>query len=373
MATLVIDARMLRASGIGTYLYNLIPYLTKSFDVSLLGNAQEITDSQILSACKVINATSKIYTLKEQIEFCRVIPACDLFWSPHYNVPLLPIPAKKRIVTIHDTYHLAYQHKLSLSQKIYANILMRSAARASDKIITVSDFSKKELQKYLRLPNENIDVIHNGLDTEVYNQVDKNIARASLHQHIPGFPEGKFILFVGNVKPHKNLSTLVKAFSRLVSNSNEEYSLVIVGKKDGFITDDKAFFQMLKSNSMLDNQLFFTGHVSEEHLQFLYNSAFLFVFPSHYEGFGLPPLEAMACGCPVIASNVASIPEVCGDAAVYFSPTNDFALEEQMRRALTDLDLRERMKANGFRQIKKYSWQRAAAQHQHAFESLLIK
>lgn len=373
MASLVVDARMLGASGIGTYLQNLIPPLAQAFDVSLLGNPEELAKLSLSPSTKIIAAKTQIYTIKEQWELCSLVPACDIFWSPHYNIPLLPVLAHKRVVTIHDTYHLAYQHTLSLAQKLYSNLLLRAAARVSDKVITVSEFSKKELQKYLNLKATAVEVIHNGLDKETYKQVDKVEAQRALKQSLPGLPERKFILFVGNVKPHKNLSTLVKAFSGLIDSTDEKYTLVIVGKKDGFITGDQDLFKLLRANHTLNQRVFFTGQVSEKQLQFLYNSASLFVFPSMYEGFGLPPLEAMACGCPVITTETASMPEVCADAALYFPPSDAAALEQRMQEALTDEVLRAGLIERGLKQIHKYNWQQAAKQHQRVFESLLIK
>ncbi|RIJ42071.1 glycosyltransferase family 1 protein [Pontibacter oryzae] len=362
---------MLGASGIGTYLQNLIPSLAQAFDVRLLGNPEEVAKLNLPPSTKVIAPKTRIYTIKEQWELYKFAPTCDIFWSPHYNIPLLPVPAHKRVVTIHDTYHLAFQHTLSLAQRLYCNLLLWAGSRVSDKVITVSEFSKKELQKYLNLRPADVEVIHNGLDKEIFRQLDKVEAQTALKQSIPNLPEGKFILYVGNVKPHKNLSTLVKAFSGLLETLDEKYTLVIVGKKDGFITSDQNVFKLLQANHTLNQRVFFTGQVSEKQLQLLYNSASLFVFPSLYEGFGLPPLEAMACGCPVIVSETASMPEVCADAALYFPPSDASILEHRMHQALTNEILRSDLIERGLKQIELYSWQQSAIQHQRVFESLL--
>ena len=150
MNSLAIDVRMWNSSGIGTYIKNIVPFLVDNFNVFLLGNNNEIKNYGFYDKVKVVECNSSIYSIKEQFELFNKIPKCDIFWSPHYNVPLLPIKGKKRVVTIHDVYHLAFYNSLSLKQKLYANTLINHAMKNSDMIFTVSEFSKQEIIRYTK-------------------------------------------------------------------------------------------------------------------------------------------------------------------------------------------------------------------------------
>ena len=163
-----------------------------------------------------------------------------------------------------------------------------------------------------------------------------------------------YLLYVGNVKPHKNLRRLIEAFQWIADEI--PHDLVIVGQKSGFITGDDAVI----SAAAADSRIHFTGHVHETTLQQYMVHATAMVFPSLYEGFGLPPLEAMACGCPVLASDAASIPEVCGEAVCYFNPHSTESLVFQLRRVITDQTLQQELSAKGLRHSRIYSWDQAA-------------
>lgn len=276
-----IDARMIRCGGIGTYIQNLLPYL--SLEVAPL--------------------KSPIYSLREQLEFPRKIPPCDLFFSPHFNVPLLPIRAKKRIVTIHDVFHL--DHNMHMARP-----LLKKAA-SSTHIITVSEFSKSRILHYF--PKANVTVIHPGADHLL------NIEPRPLDVHKP------FYLCVGNEKPHKNLAFVRKIVPNLV-----------IAK----------------------------GDLPIENLVWLYQNAEALIFPSLYEGWGLPPLEAMSLGCPVLASNATSIPEACGDAALYFAPTSPETLLEAI--ALLP-EKRKILIEKGRRRAASLTWKQTAKLHEGLF------
>ncbi|MBC3538113.1 glycosyltransferase family 4 protein [Rufibacter sediminis] len=370
MPSLVIDARMVHASGIGVYLKQLLPFLLPSFQVQVLGNPQELTQFAWASAVTVIPVEAPIYSIKEQLALAAKIPVCDIFWSPQYNIPLLPIRARKRVVTIHDTYHLAYRHTLSLAQKVYATVLLRAAVRVSDRVVTVSQFSREELIKYTGCPPAKINVIYNGVNTSLFKTSDSPQLEHTLRAALPKLP-ARYIIYVGNVKPHKNLITLLKAYAGLPSSLREEYHLVIVGQKEGFITPDEEVPQFLEAQEGLRPFVHFTGFVPDNLLPLLYNYASLSVFPSVYEGFGFPPLESMACGCPVVASTSASIPEVCGEAALYFEALNEKGLRKQLMRVLGDPELRAELVRRGLQQYRHYSWQTSAEQHLQVLKELL--
>lgn len=371
MPSLVVDARMINASGIGVYLKNTLPFLAEKYDTTLLGDPHELAKFNWPANTRILSVSAPIYSLNEQWQLFRKIPACDVFWSPHYNVPLLPLPARKRVVTIHDTYHLAYQHTLSLFKKAYARYFLRTAALRSSAVITVSHFSKAELMAYTGVSTVAVSVIYNGIQAATFNTASLGSAREKLQERLLDFPKQPFLLFVGNVKPHKNLLTLLKAYAQAIKSQDIPHHLLIVGQQDGFITGDQAVGAYLRAHPALQERVHFTGYVKDQDLPLLYNAASLFVFPSLYEGFGLPPLEAMACGCPVIASNTASVPEVCGQAALYFDPLDIPALTGLILRVLREKDLREELQKLGFKQAMQYNWQVAAARHLEVFEGML--
>lgn len=342
---------MHNASGIGTYIKNIVPYLVDICDIILLGNTQEIQKYKWSNKVKIIECNSKIYSIKEQFELFKKVPRCDIFWSPHYNIPLLPIRAKKRMVTIHDVFHLAFYKTLSLKQKIYTKLVLHQAVNRSDIILTVSDFSVKEIKKYAHT-NKKIDVIHNAINFNKFKVINDK-SKLELIKEKYNLPN-EFLLFVGNVKPHKNLNNLLFAIKDL------DFNLVIVGKKDGFITGDNKIADLIKNNH-LEDKVYFTGYVEDDDIPAIYNLAKLFVFPSLYEGFGIPPLEAQACGCPVVCSNVASLPEVGGvDSVVYCDPYSVEDIASKITMVLDNENIQNELRAKGFANIQRFSWEKSA-------------
>ncbi|ADR19081.1 glycosyl transferase group 1 [Calditerrivibrio nitroreducens DSM 19672] len=360
MKILCIDFRMHRSSGIGTFITNIVPFLINRYDIILMGKIDEIEKYYWSKSVKIINCISKIYSIGEQYELFYKIPESDIFWSPHYNIPILPIRSKKRVVTIHDVFHLAFYGTLSLSQKIYSKFFLSQAISRSDLIITVSKFSKQEIRKYIPT-SKNIEIIYNAVDINTFKPIgdieliDKIILKYNLPKN--------FILFVGNVKPHKNLKNLLLAIKKL------DINLVVVGKKEGFITGDKTINDLINNND-LKNKVFFTGYVENEDLPVIYNLANLFVFPSLYEGFGIPPLEAQACGCPVICSNIASLSEVCGNSVIYFNPYDVDEMKEKIELVLRDENLQNELQTKGFENVKRFSWEESAKKIIKIFERL---
>ncbi|MEY4504483.1 MAG: hypothetical protein RL154_777 [Pseudomonadota bacterium] len=337
--TLCIDLRMHNASGIGRYITNIVPYLLDSFNVILLGQKSEVLEKYSWAKnLDTIDCSAKIYSIKEQFELFLKVPKCDIFWSPHYNVPILPIRAKKRIVTIHDVYHLAFADTLSLMQKVYSKLVMDAAVHKSDTVLTDSEFSKNEINKFI--PNKKqIEIVYCAVD-------GLNLIQNSVKPY-----DFDYILYVGNVKPHKNLKRSIEAY-KLLGLQNIKF--VIVGKKDNFITTDDNTLEMA------DDNIIFTGLVPDEKLMALYRYAKAFIFISLYEGFGLPPLEAQINGCPVLTSTCASLPEVCGKGALYCNAYNIDDISEKLQLILSDEILRGKLIENGLENIKRFSWQKSA-------------
>jgi glycosyltransferase involved in cell wall biosynthesis len=349
MIKIALDARMLNHSGIGTYLRNMIPVLSEEFQLTLLGNKSELTDYS--NTMKILQFESSIYSVKEQIELYSKIPKCDVFISPHYNVPILPVKARKRIVIIHDVFHLAFYKNLSLKQKLYAKFMINYAIRNSDKVITVSEFSKSEIIKYTSCNPQKLKVIYCGIDEKDF-QKHFSVDLAKKIKQKYNLPE-KYFLFVSNIKPHKNLKNLLLAFKLFLNNNN--YKLVIVGKKEGLITQDSEAFDIVENDTNLNKKVIFTGYISNDEIVGFYKLATALIFPSFYEGFGLPTLEAMICNCPVISSTAASLPEACGDAALYFEPNNPLNIKEQMKKLIADENLRTQLIKKGTENYKKFN------------------
>jgi glycosyltransferase involved in cell wall biosynthesis len=354
------DFRMSKHSGIGVYLRNVLNYLDQksTFTISLAAGPESSIETEL-------NLQSPIYSIKEQLEYFLKIRKVDLFWSPHYNIPVLPIRAVKRVVTIHDVYHLAFSNTLTPFQKIYAKIMINLAVRLSDAVITVSEFSKQEIVRYTNCDTKRIHVISNGVKQATV-LLDYKSIREKYH-----IPAGPYILFVGNVKPHKNLITLLKAFRQLPEELYRNYQVVIVGKREGMITGDAGVFALIEEDKELSKKVVFTGIVDDEDLDTIYANASLFAFPSHYEGFGLPPLEAMVNGCPVISSNSSSLPEVCGDAVLYFDPVDVNALEKAIASVLMDKELARSLITKGYERVKQFTWEKSGQSHNDLFEKLI--
>lgn len=358
MLKILIDARMIDSSGIGTYLQNLIPFLKENLILYLLGDKEKINKYIDISDVTVIPMKSSIYFPWEQVEYILKVKDVDVFWSPHFNVPIFPVRTKKRIVTVHDVFHLVFKDLYNLFERNYAKLLINSAVRFSDLIITVSQFSKSEILKYTKVKGEKIKVIYNGIDTKRF-KVCPNEEKIKIKNKY-NLPD-KFLFFVGNVKPHKNLKGLLRAFERIIRDERDIF-LVITGKKEGFIKGDKEIFKIL-NNKYLKDKVIFTGYVDNEDLPILYNLADLFVFPSFYEGFGLPPLEAMACGCPSVVSKIPPLLEVCGDAVYYVNPYDVEDIAEGIIRVLKDQNLREEIKRKGYERVRNFSWEKSAMEH----------
>jgi glycosyltransferase involved in cell wall biosynthesis len=320
---LCLDARMYMHTGIGAYIRQRVEVFVKNPDYELILLVPE-KNIPSFEGIRQIVFDAPIYSITEQLRYPFMIPACDIFWSPHYNVPLLPIRARERWATVHDVYHLRFAHTMSRIKNIYARLLYRAACHRSQRVITVSEFSKKEILHFFDIGTK-LEVIPHVVDTrsfeKQYSAAWKQEVLSKYKIHDP------YLLFVGNIKPHKNLITLLKAFAQ-IAQQVDPVKLVLVGKIDGLETKDEEVFQLLRKEPSLQDRVLFTGAVEQEELPVLFQSARLFVFPSYYEGFGTPPLEALAAGIPVICSNAGPIPEVCGNRVSYFSPFDVKALSE---------------------------------------------
>ncbi len=359
-----IDARWL-VGGIGTYTENLFLGLGQSnHDLKFHVIARFADVSRVKhSRSHVTVIEEPIYTLREQFLDPRAIKGCDLLHVPHFNVPIFhrgPL-----IVSIMDVIHLSSpDYRRSPEVLLYARPMLNAAARKADHLVTVSKYVKTQIMETLGIPASKNSVTHCGVGAQFRpagTQQEHQAAAQSIGVRSP------YILYAGNLKPHKNVSTLLRAFAKLRRSKNFSHSLLILGN------DARWGNSTIEESSRLGIRDFvvFVPYVSPQLLPNIYAAADLLVMPSTVEGFGLPVLEAMACGTPVVCSNAASIPEVAGDAALYFNPASHEELAAQIEHVLTSSDLRASLKSKGLQRAKQFSWMQFTRKHMDLYHELL--
>ncbi len=274
----------------------------------------------------------------------------DVFHSPDF------IPPRKtrapNVITVHDLAFLLYPRFLTPDAARYYGQIDH-ASRSAARIIAVSQSTKRDVTRLLGVPDEKVSVIYEAADPH-FSPMDRT--KAQQHVQAKYGIEGDFILFVSTVEPRKNLPTLLAAYRKLTDSYKSTARLVIAGHK-GWLTDEVD--QAIEKYKLRD-RVCFLGGVPAQELPFLYNAARVFALPSFYEGFGLPPVEAMASGTPVIVSNVSAFPEVIGDAGLLIDPSDVDAWAVALHRVLTDNELHAELTAKGLRRAALYSWERAA-------------
>jgi glycosyltransferase involved in cell wall biosynthesis len=364
-----IDARKLRDFGIGTYLRNILvelhrldtvtPYvvLCRAFDV------ERVRD--LVPRFRVVVEDAAPYSLAEQIRipYRLLREGVALVHEPHYVLP--PLTRCRSVVTIHDCIHLMFpQYLPSRLAHVYARGAMWTATRQAERILTVSEASRRDILRFFDIPAEKVQVVHNAIDDRFLTPPDEATTERVRQRYQLDHP---FVLYVGNIKPHKNIERLIDAFGRARPDGPAGLKLVIIG-------DEVSKYPTLRQGvhrHKLDKHVRFLGFQPQETLASFYQLAGAFVFPSLYEGFGLPPLEAMACGTPVITSNVSSMPEVAGDAAVLVDPYDVDALAQAMVRVFADQTLRDTLIARGHARARQFSWADSVARIHAVYMDLL--
>jgi glycosyltransferase involved in cell wall biosynthesis len=354
-----IDTRKLHDFGIGTYIRNLLRHLARLDRTSEYVLLCRPDDCQTIRALgpnfRPVVDRSGHYSVREQVSlpFAVAREKVDVFHAPHYVLPTL-MPARS-VVTIHDCIHLMFPQYLPYRlAQAYARAVMYSATTRANRILTVSESSKRDILRFCTVSPEKITVIYNAID-ERFRIAPTEDAMTKVQERYQ--LEDPFVLYVGNVKPHKNVERLIEAFALVRQQRSDGLKLMIIG-------DEISKHQMLRRavhSHKLHKHVRFLGFVPEVTLSVLYRLAGVFVFPSLYEGFGLPPLEAMACGAPVITSKVSSLPEVVGDAAVLVDPHNSEEIAAAILNVLTDPALANELRTRGFARAQSFSWPRSVS------------
>jgi glycosyltransferase involved in cell wall biosynthesis len=353
-----IDARKLHDFGIGTYIRNILRQLARldrqTEYILICGGRDRELGLSLGDNFRVEVDSSKPYSVREQLSvpWTLVRTRAGIFHEPHYVLP--PLTRCRSVVTIHDCIHLRFPQYLAKRGALaYARAQMGAAARRSNRILTVSEASKRDILEFFDVAPDKVTVIYNGIDEGFSTPPPEDKIRAVEERYQL---QGEFALYVGNVKPHKNVERLLDAFHLVRRSGLDHLKLVVIGDE----ISKYAALRRAVHRYNLHKYVRFLGFLPDETLAVVYRLASVFVFPSLYEGFGLPPLEAMACGTPVVTSNVSSLPEVTGDAALLVDPYSAEAIAEAMRRVLTDDALRSDLSARGLARAREFSWERSA-------------
>ena len=360
-----IDIRRITEFGVGTYTRNVVRALARidrDNQYLLLGSPQEAAEIGALPAnftCVPLvepNSTPKGYLdCRATIKRLR----CDIAHIPHlFSIPRnLPCPY---VMTVHDVLEHMYRagEGSSLRRSLHFHFT-RHVLKGAKRILAVSKFTKSEIEKLFAIPSQRIEVIYNAIDERFLRghatEADRQILA---ERYLVTYP---FVLYAGRISPHKNLVRIIEAFSALKvqlekQSQYADLKLIIIGDELSKHPD----LRRTVIRSGVQNDVRFMGFIPIEMLRLFYDAAKVFVFPSLYEGFGLPPLEAMAQGTPVVTSNISSLPEVVGNAAVLVNPENVFEIMRALQRVLLDQSVRDKIRQRGYEQAKKFSWDASA-------------
>ena len=355
----VVDARMAWGQGIGRYVRNMVPRLarqTPSWRWTLLGDAPRLAAADWVAGLpnvRTATLAAPVYSVREQIEPLAAARGASVYWTPHYNAPVLA--RAPLVVTVHDVGHLRIpEFTRSTARRWYARAMLGATRRAASAMMCDSAFTRGEIESLFGAARCPTAVVHLGVDAAWFEPADGP----------PPIAEPYFV-FVGDRKPYKNLPTLLAAFAEV--SRSARCRLALVGRASGFRNPDARVQPLLAS---LGDRVVDAGEVDDEALRRWVGHAVALVQPSFYDGFGLPPLEAMAAGRPVIASRAGSLPEVCGEAALYFDPSDTAALTALMRSVLGDAALRQRAGDAGRAHARRFDWDASATAAQGVLESV---
>lgn len=293
----------------------------------------------------------------------------DVDITQFFNCVVPPGVKGKSVVIVHDMAYKVCPETVRLKTKRWLQLTLKGSCKRADAIVTVSESSKQDIIKYLKVSPGKITVMPNGVDLRYFHNRygDKEIVQVKNKYHI----QGEYFLYLGTLEPRKNIPNLLLAYKKLLEINHEEYvpSLVIAGGK-GWLFD--SIFETVKELN-LEKYVLFTGYLEVDEVPKIICGAVAFIFPSIYEGFGMPPLEAMACGTPVITSNLSSLPEVVGDAGILVDPMSTDEICHAMEQIMTDEGLRHDLIERGLARAQRYTWKNSAEILYALYERLLEK
>ena len=348
--------------GIGRYTKELMGALREAgTGLTVLQAGRTSTDAVSLPGARLLPGLLTVGQV--QIAWNAWRRRLALVHDPTGSMPLF-VTGARRVATIHDVIPYIYPETCTKLDWLIYRFWLPLAVRRLDAILTDSQQSKKDIVTHLSVKKEKVFVIPCAANDR-YRPLDKNDIQAALARYEINEP---YILYVGSLEARKNLPRLLQAYAQLRQRL-QKWKLVIVGARKWKFSPIFETIQRLD----LGSDIHFTGYIEEQDLPALYNGADLFVFPSLYEGFGLPVLEAMACGTPVVTSNSSSLPEVAGDAAILVDPYKVEAIAEAMQRVLSDSALATAMRKKGLAQATKFTWARAAKETMAVYEQVLAK
>ena len=359
--------RTYRGAGINTYIYHLlraIGQINSSHRFTVFLGERRFREERLAlrySTWPTQRPWARIVWEQTALPMMARRTRVDLLHGMAFVAPLLTrCPS---VVTVYDLSFLRYREAFRPLNRWYLSCFTPISVRRARRVIAISESTRQDLVERLRVPPDRVDVIYCGTDS-MFRPLE---AEAVDHfRRERGLPE-QFVLFVGTLEPRKNVELLIRAYARWRPGNSGAPKLVIAGARGWYY---EQIFRTAEAMGLTGDVLF-PGYVAPEELPLLYNAAGLFVYPSLFEGFGLPVLEAMACGTPVICSNVSSLPEVAGDAALLVAPDDEGGLAETMLRAWEDRALRLDMAARGLSRARSFTWERTAFQTVQTYERAL--
>lgn len=268
-----------------------------------------------------------------------------------FNFYIPPFVKGKRVCTIHDMTIKAYPKTVRIENRIMMMLNLKKTCKRADRIITSSEFSKKEIVKYMDVNPDKISVLYSGVNLDLYKPC-KNLEKIKKVRDKYSIPD-KYYLYLGTLEPRKNIERLIMGYGILKSKKEKKIPKLVIAGKKGWMYED--IFKLVKEKELLDD-IIFTGYVTQAEAPILMSGAVAFVFPSLYEGFGMPPLEAMACGTPVITSNCASLPEVVGNDGILVDPYSVEEISNALEEIYIDSEKAKKMSIMGIERAKKFSW-----------------
>lgn len=359
-------------TGIGNYMHNLLKALAKvdtTNSYKIFTAAQgEIQDcfagNQLPIAVKLPGKGSWARILWEQTMLPHQMDAhqIDLMHFADYALPVL-YKTRPWIISVHDLAYRIYPETFSRGKLWTKLALVKPSLHKAAKIITGSENTKQDIMKFYGIPPEQIAVTTYGVDLERFNPLSVSQVQTGLERY--GLEPG-YILFIGTLEPRKNIISVIRAYHHLRSNGCQQK--LVIGGGNGWLYSD--IFKQVEELKLVED-IIFTGYLPDADLPLLYNGAGVFVYPSLYEGFGLPPLEAMACGTPVVTSNVSSLPEVVGTAGLMVPPLDAMAIAEAIGRVLTDHQFADQLSIQGIQRAQDFSWEKTALQTLAVYQEVL--